>query len=54
MTQDEDIEPNVFDSVTHELHRAAEDSAEDELFDSLAGHDWEQDVLMFKILWNTG
>ena len=32
----------------------AEDSAGDELFDSLAGHVWEQGVLIFKILWKTG
>ena len=32
----------------------AEDSAGDELFDLLAGHVWDQVVLMFKILWKMG
>jgi hypothetical protein len=50
VTQDQDIEPEVLDEITHQLNRVAEDG----LFDSIEGHDWEKGILKFRIKWKTG
>jgi hypothetical protein len=54
VTQDQDIEPEVLDELTHQLNRVAEDSTEDGLFDSIEGHNWEKGILKFRIKWKTG
>ena len=54
VTQDQGIEPEVLDEITHQLNRVAEDSAEDGLFDSIEGHDWEKGILTFRVKWKTG
>ena len=54
VTQDQDIEPEMLEEITHQLNRVAEDSTEDGLFDSIEGHDWEKGILKFRIKWKTG
>ena len=55
VTQDQDIEPEELDEITHHLNRVAEDSTEDGLIDSsIEGHDWEKRILKFWIKWKTG
>lgn len=49
----DDVAPDVVDEVNHQMQRVAEDSAEDEQFDSIDGHEWIEGVLMFRIRWTT-
>ena len=51
---DEDVEPDVLNEVNHQFERVAEDTASDEIFDSISGHEWDQGVLLFKLRWKTG
>ena len=53
ITQDEDVDPPVFDDIAHQFERVAEDSTSDELFDQIVGHSWQDGLLMFQIRWKT-
>jgi hypothetical protein len=53
ITQDEDVDPSVLDEITHQMNRVADDSENDELFDSITGHEWKSGVLLFKVTWKT-
>ena len=50
---DEDVEPSTLEEINHQMHRSAEDLAEDENYDSLTGHEWKDGVLMFSVKWKT-
>ncbi|KAI2513041.1 hypothetical protein MHU86_1332 [Fragilaria crotonensis] len=54
VTQDEDISPSVLDGITHQMSRMADDSAYDELFSGIEGHEWQDGALQFKVRWATG
>ncbi len=54
VTQEQEIIPEILEEVTHQLTRIAEDSTDDELFDSIEGHTWDQELLMFQLRWKTG
>lgn len=54
ITQDQDIDPAILDEISHQLNRVAEDSAEDGLFDSIGGHEWDDGVLKLLLNWKTG
>ncbi|KAI2489420.1 hypothetical protein MHU86_25171 [Fragilaria crotonensis] len=53
ITQDEDLDPPVFDDIAHQFERIAADSDPDELFDRIDGHEWQNGLLMFRIRWKT-
>ncbi len=53
VTQDEDVNPDILESITHQLHRTAEDSTDDELFTTIEGHEWLDGVLHFCVKWTT-
>jgi hypothetical protein len=53
ITQDDDLEPQVFSDITHQFERVAEGTSTDELFDRIDGHSWRDGALMFQIRWKT-
>ena len=53
VTQDEDLDPQVFDHLNRQLERVAEDSSDDDIFDSITGHSWKDGMLMFDVRWKT-
>lgn len=53
ITQDEDLDPRIFAEIAHQFERVAEDSTNDELFDRIDGHLWQDGALMFKVQWKT-
>ena len=54
VTQDEDmISPDILESITRQLTRGAEDSASDELFSLIEGHEWHDGALHFRVKWTT-
>ena len=53
VTQDEDISPDILKSITHQLTQGPEDSANDDLFTSIEGHEWHDGALHFRVKWTT-
>ena len=53
VTQDEDVDPDILESITHQLTRSAEDSTNDELFTSIEDHEWQDGTLHFRVKWTT-
>ena len=53
VTQDEDTEPSVHDSIAQQLTRTAEGSTDDELFAGIENHEWCDGVLQFHVRWAT-
>jgi hypothetical protein len=53
--EDQDVELATLDDiVVHQLTRIAKDLLDDELFDSIQGHEWHQGVLQLLVRWVTG
>ena len=40
--------------MQHQFQGVSEDSATDELFDLIIGHEWDQGALLLKAKWKTG
>ena len=53
ITQDDDLDPQVFADITHQFERVAENSSTDDTFDQIDGHSWRDGVLMIKVRWKT-
>ena len=53
ITQDGDLDPQVFADITHQFERVAENSSTDDTFDQIDGHSWRDGVLMIKVRWKT-
>ena len=51
---DDDLDPPIYDSILRQLDRIAEDSLDDDNFDSVVKHEWVKGELHFKVLWKTG
>ena len=47
------VEPQLLDDVMHQLSRVAEDSSNDEQFDSIVGHKWDKGNLLLTLRWKT-
>jgi hypothetical protein len=49
ITQEEELDSSTLDVIAHQLSRVAEDSLEDEQFDSVVDHEWSKGILTFRI-----
>jgi hypothetical protein len=52
--EDQDVKLATLDEIVHQLTRIAKDLSDDELFDSIQGHEWDQGVLQLLVRWVTG
>ena len=51
---DDDEGKNIQEDVNTQLHREANDHADDEDFDSVIDHQWNDGVLLLKLKWKSG
>ena len=49
ITQNEDVEPSTLEKENHLLQRTAEYLTDDDYFDSIIGHEWNNGVLMLNV-----
>ena len=52
--QPEDCSAEVFDDTTHHLEQLAEDNPQDDLFEKVVTHGWDNGILLLEIQWKTG
>ena len=52
--QPEDCSAEVFEDMTHHLEQLAEDDPQDDLFENLKSHGWDNGILLLEIEWKTG
>ena len=52
--QPEDCPAEVFENTTHHLEQLAEDNPQDDLFERVTAHGWDNGILILEIEWKTG
>ena len=52
--QPKDSSAEVFDDTTHHLEQLAEDDPQDDLFEKVVTHGWDNGILLLEIQWKTG
>ena len=52
--QPEDCPAEVFEDTTHHLEQLAEDNPQDDLFERVMAHGWDNGILLLEIEWKTG
>ena len=52
--QPEDCPAEVFKDTTHHLEQLAEDDPQDDLFEKVKSHSWDNGILLLQIEWKTG
>ena len=52
--QPEDCPAEVFEDTTHHLEQLAEDDPQDDLFERVTAHGWDNDILLLEIEWKMG
>ena len=53
VTQDEELDSPISDEVAQQFSIVADDSDNDEQFDGIDGHEWNDGALMFRVRWKT-
>ena len=52
--QPEECSAEVFEDTTHHLEQLAEDDPQDDLFEKVKSHGWDNGILLLEIEWKTG
>ena len=52
--QPEECSAEVFEDTTHHLEQLAEDDPQDDLFEKVKSHSWDNGILLLEIKWKTG
>ena len=52
--QPKECSAEVFEDTTHHLEQLAEDDPQDELFEKVKSHRWDNGILLLEIEWKTG
>ena len=52
--QPEDCSPEVFEDTTHHLEQLTEDDPQDDLFEKVKSHGWDNGILLLEIEWKMG
>ena len=52
--QPEDCPSEIFKDTTHHLEQLAEDDPQDDLFEKVVTHGWDNGILILEIAWKTG
>ena len=52
--QPEDCSAEVFEDMTHHLEQLAEDNPQDDLFEKVKSHGWDNGIPLLEIEWKTG
>ena len=52
--QPKECSAEVFEDTTHHLEQLAEDDPQDDLFEKVKSHRWDNGILLLEIEWKTG
>ena len=52
--QPKECSAEVFEDMTHHLEKLAEDDPQDDLFEKVKSHGWDNGILLLEIEWKTG